>query len=584
MDTSSSHLSIYRSSSRTTTSYNPSSTPLAPRAYNYTSPGSALNQSEDPVVIEIGTRYLRAGFANEAAPRCVIPYTEGMWRRVGDRMVDSGKRGGTMLIHKATIASETVQAKKKSSRKSRGELWQYDLRSLDAGLVEDLIERVLREAYNKYLLVDSKTKKVVLPLPPLLPTILIKTITNTIFSQFHPPTITYFSAPVLCTVSAGLRSALVIDIGWHETVITPIYELRVIGGLVGAAGRTKRAGKILRKKTEEILENMLVEKGIEGKKLRENHVEELVQRVVWCENYEVRKRERELRHRTARSKPPISGISLPGTPASTKPTFSTAGPATMLIPLITTDSHKPLSMNVPLSTLSLPVEHAFFEATTCSDSYDSDEPDQDELPLPQLLYNSLLACHIDVRAACLSRIVIVGGPSNILGLKKRIIDELYALVQENGGWNSMKIVQSVRMRRKGASPTVIAENEDERPPPPPPKDGVPPPPPPPKFLDGPLKLSPAEPAEEDIKEESAEEHTNIFGSHDRIRRYKELEERENLKPSQPPGLIRGVKSLGTWAGGSIVAGARVKGICEVEREKFLSAVASGGMGLPSNML
>ena len=351
---------------------------------------------------------------------------------------------------------------------------------------------------------------------------------------------------------------------------------------MGAAGRTKRAGKILQKKTGEILENVLAEKGIEGKKLKENHVEELVQRIIWCENYEVRKRERELRRRTDRSKPPTpdTSLPLPGAPTSTKPTFSTAGPTTILIPLITTDSHKPLSINIPLSTLSLPVEHAFFEATTSSDSYNGDEPDQDELPLPKLLYNSLLACHIDVRAACLSRIVIVGGPSNILGLKKRIIDELHALVQENGGWNTVNIAQSTRMRRNGTSPTVV-EDEDELPPPPPPKDDVPPLP---KFLDGPLKLSPTEPAKEDIKEESTEEPTNIFGSHDRIRRYKELEERGNQKPSQPPGLIRGVKSLGAWAGGSIVAGARVKGICEVEREKFLSAVASGGMGLPSNML
>ncbi|KAF8435284.1 hypothetical protein BGX38DRAFT_1217512 [Terfezia claveryi] len=315
---------------------------------------------------------------------------------------------------------------------------------------------------------------------------------------------------------------------------------------------------------------MLVQKGIEGKKLKENHIEELVQRVVWCENYEVRKRERELWRKADRSKSPNPGTSLPGTHASTKPTFSTAGPATMLIPLITTDSHKPLSINIPLSTLSLPVEHAFFEATTSNDSYDGydgDEPDQDELPLPQLLYKSLLACHIDVRAACLSRIVIVGGPSNILGLKKRIIDELHALVQENGGWNIVKITQSARVRRKGVSPT----------------DDMPPPPPPPEFLNEPLKL-PAEPAREDAKVESAEENANIFGSHNRIRRYKELEERENPKPSQPPGLIQGVKSLGTWVGGSIVAGARVRGICEVERDKFLSAVASGGMGLPNNML
>ena len=157
-------------------------------------------------------------------------------------------------------------------------------------------------------------------------------------------------------------------------------------------------------------------------------------------------------------------------------------------------------------------------------------------------------------------------------------------MQENGGWNTVKITQSARVKRKGASPAVVAEDEDERPPPPPPKDDMPPHPHPPKFPDEPHKLSRTEPTQDDLKEEPAEEHTNIFGSHDRIRKYKELEERETPKPSQPPGLIQGVKSLGTWAGGSIVAGARVRGICEVEREKFLSAVASGGMGLPNNML
>ena len=148
MDMASSY-STYRGSSRIST-YTPS-TALTSRAYNYPSPGSALNQSEDPVVIEIGTRYLRAGFANEPAPRCEILYTEELWRRVGDKVVESVKRGGTMLPHRTSAPSDTAaQSKKNSTRKSRGELWQHDLKTLDTGLVEDLLERALREAYNKY--------------------------------------------------------------------------------------------------------------------------------------------------------------------------------------------------------------------------------------------------------------------------------------------------------------------------------------------------------------------------------------------------------------------------------------------------
>ncbi|KAF8477345.1 actin-domain-containing protein [Kalaharituber pfeilii] len=585
----------YRISSRSSSSFNPTA-PLTQRAYAYSSTGSPLNQSEDPVVIEVGTRYLRAGFANEPAPRCEIPFNEDMWRRVGDKVVEA-KRGGTMLAHKvSSVSAEADKLKKKSTRKSRGELWQYDLRRLDTGLVEDLVERVLREAYNKYLLVDSKTKKVVLPLPPLLPIGLIKTITNTIFSHFQPPTITYFSAPVLCTVSAGLRSAVVVDIGWHETVVTPIYDLRVIGGLVGGSGRTKRAGKILKKKAGEALEALLAEKGIEGKKIREDFLEELVSRVVWCESYEVRKQERELRQKpdkpAARDVPP----QLLSSGSATKPVFSTTGSSTMLIPLSTTDSHKPLSINVPLYTLSLPIEHAFFNpaplSADLSSLADDDEPDQDELPIPQLLYNSLLACPIDVRAACLSRIVIVGGPSNIPGLKKRIVDELRGLVEERGGWNSFKSGKKSRAR-KGGIVTVI---DEPPPPPPPPKDDKhlpstrtpsPPPPPlpprPPKHEETPEQL-PASPTSSVGPQAEEAKYLSIGTNPVRVRIYEELAQKENQKPNQPPGLIRGVKSLGTWVGASIVAGARVKGICEVEREKFLSAVASGGMGLPSNMM
>lgn len=34
------------------------------------------------------------------------------------------------------------------------------------------------------------------------------------------------------------------------------------------------------------------------------------------------------------------------------------------------------------------------------------------------------------------------------------------------------------------------------------------------------------------------------------------------------GVVRGVQTLGPWAGASLVAGLRVKGVHEVEREDF----------------
>ena len=395
---------------------------------------------------------------------------------------------------------------------------------------------------------------------------------------------------------------------------------------MGAAGRTKRAGKLLRKKTEEILEKVLLEKGIEGKKLRESYVEELVQRVVWCESCEVRKQERELYQKTVRNMSPeftpVSPVAVHTPSSSSNHTFSTAGSATMLIPLQITDSPKPLSINIPLSMLALPVEDAFFVSMESGVEFD-----QEELPLPELLYKILLACHIDVRAVCLSRIVIVGGPSNIPGLKRRLIDELCRLVEEKGGWNIVNTAKATRSIRKKVSTSTTVEEDDVPLPPPRARYDVKPlatPTPPshslvefplhiptesssynsrylepssPKFLlhesspqEFPHQASLSlEPVPQDLclvepGLTSGIHSEEWLASLDRARRYQELEARQNPKPSQPPGVIRGVKSLGVWVGGSIVAGARVRGICEVEREKFLSSVASGAVGLPSTML
>lgn len=46
------------------------------------------------------------------------------------------------------------------------------------------------------------------------------------------------------------------------------------------------------------------------------------------------------------------------------------------------------------------------------------------------------------------------------------------------------------------------------------------------------------------------------------------------------GRIAGVESFGSWVGASLVAGMKVRGTIEVEREKFLAAVAAGGTGFP----
>jgi len=99
---------------------------------------SSLRAEEDCVIIEIGARYLRAGFAGEAVPKSVLSFGPEEQRRAGDFRrwevdYEKSRRGHTQ---------------QKSWGESH-ELWRPDLRGLDLGLVGDKIDRAMREAYTK---------------------------------------------------------------------------------------------------------------------------------------------------------------------------------------------------------------------------------------------------------------------------------------------------------------------------------------------------------------------------------------------------------------------------------------------------
>src|SRR6266516_4860830 len=89
-------------------------------------------------------------------------------------------------------------------------------------------------------MVDVRPRKALLALPSTLPHPLLSTILSTLFSNFQISAITLVSSPVLATVGAGLRSALVVDIGWSETVVTGVCEYREV-----LSNRSERAGKML---------------------------------------------------------------------------------------------------------------------------------------------------------------------------------------------------------------------------------------------------------------------------------------------------------------------------------------------------
>jgi len=114
------------------------STPLRNIHSAFGSP-SSLRAEDEVVAIEFGTRNLKVGFVGDAVPRGFVMFGPEQSRRVGD--------------FRAWQAGYQDDWRKRPTGKDWGrdyELWKFDVRGLDLGLVGDRVERGLREAFTKY--------------------------------------------------------------------------------------------------------------------------------------------------------------------------------------------------------------------------------------------------------------------------------------------------------------------------------------------------------------------------------------------------------------------------------------------------
>lgn len=455
------------------------------------SPG-AFREQEDVIVYNLDARYFTAGFAGESRPRCVLPFTPDSARRVGDHRpfdVDYIKNARNRFVEKEW--------------NSGYELYQADLRELDLGLIEDKLDRALRTTMINFLQLDVKPRKAVLVVPSLLPTPLLDIALKVLFGHFtQPPSIALLTQPIMCCVSAGLRHGLVIDIGWEETVVTAVGEYKEI-----AQRRSTRAGKLLTREMGNTYEQELQAKGSPCK-VTFKGAEDLVQRMAWC-----RKRQGD---DNAVLEKPVE-IQVPG-------------------------SDPPSYFSVSFTKLSEPAEKSFFANNATPNDFDDHD-----IPLHLLAYNTLLALPLDLRAICVSRIVINGQHGSIPGLKRRLLQEIAAVI-ESRGWDPVSNYGSAN----GTALQERSANISSRS----------------KQAGGSSPTVPLSPSKKPMQESVP--HANRV--HDDVKDPITLKaEREATKGKVDlvKGVVRGVETLGPWAGASLVANMRIKGVHEIDRDDFL---------------
>jgi hypothetical protein len=357
------------------------------------SPGSLRNE-EDVVIVEIGTRWLRAGFEGDSAPVCVVGFGPEESRRVGDY------RGWIRNTQGNPMGFTSFQDVEQWSKGH--ELWSMDIRGLDIGLVEDRIERAFRDLYNKYLLTDAGSSRLALILPSVVPYPLLSALLSTLFHRWRYPSITLLPSAAMAAVSAGVRSALVVDIGWEETTVTTIYEYRE-----AKTRRSTRAMKYLMQRMGLFLSELIRDSDNSagsqpegGISIPFDHCEEVLGRTAWC--------------RQRQGSNPDQADDPGRRDAHSDRTIS--------LPLPTPSGL--IDAEVPFSRISDVVEEALFAGGT-----DSRDWDDGDMPLDVLVYNTLLAVSPDVRGVCMSRITFIGGGSEIPGIRRRILTDVEALIK-----------------------------------------------------------------------------------------------------------------------------------------------------------
>lgn len=526
-------------------------TPSRGASSSFGSP-SSLRADEDMVVIELGTRFIRVGFAGDAAPKAALSSGPDQQRRAGDFKA--------WMVQPENDGSKWWPSGRDWARSH--ELWTPDLRAADLRLVGDKIERLLQEAFTKsvtsdihsspdsrsslsadnphrYLLIDTRPRRVSLVLPPAIPLPLLSTVLDTLFDRFQAPTVTLTSSAVMAAIGAGVRTAVVVNLGWAETVVSSVCEYREVRHTTSVRG-----AKLL---VQEVHDMLIKERSL-ALRLEEapaesrsfglsfEECEELAWRATWC--------------RQADGVPALAGHEglptvqeqdeMPADPHRESEPVAAPSPTSLTL----TSCLPEVELEVAFDRLSDPCENTFI-----APQYDRSSFDDEELPIPQLMFQHLLALPIDVRALCMSRIIFTGGCSNIPGLRQRLFDEVSMLVHNRGwdavqGKNAEKVKNNARLKNRGTGGVgggpVVAE--------------------------GPSK--PAAGDSGSVWHDAA----NATAEEDPVEK---LLQPNNPAPEVVRGRMRAIESLGSWAGASLAAQLKTVAVASIDRELWMQQGLNG---------
>ena len=306
------------------------------------------------VVLELGTSLTKVGFSGDNNPRHIIR-SEIKNRVTGDNMV------------LARILNE---------------------KRVDQKDVERYVYDMLHFIYYKLLLMNPQDRRLCVVEAPFQHMVFRSALTEVLFNHYRVNLIAFIPSPCASTLSVVKPTALVIDVGWTKSVVTPVVQgvamiLQSEVFLAGAKTIQERVEESLLENSMLLLpDNSLVKVSDNPLVLTPEIIEHITIRTCFVSPFDRAEQFSKSEKNEFKFAPSLEF---------------------------------PLHANEILQVTGVSREfsaESFF-------SFNNDETN-----LPTLIVNSVYDCPIDVRKELLNNIVLVGGTCHLPGFKHRLMSEI----------------------------------------------------------------------------------------------------------------------------------------------------------------
>uniref|UniRef100_A0A3B3Y297 Actin related protein 10 n=1 Tax=Poecilia mexicana TaxID=48701 RepID=A0A3B3Y297_9TELE len=326
------------------------------------------------IVIDLGAAYTKCGFAGETGPRFIIP----------SEIRKPGQQQATKVV-------------------------QYNINTEE---LYAILKEFIHILYFRHLLVNPRDRRVVIIESILCPSHFRETLTKVFFRQFEVPSVLFAPSHLMAVMTLGINSALVMDCGYTETLVLPIYECTPI---LPAWEALPLGGKAIHKE----LNGFLVEQCTVD---TDTTTGQSVPAIIG--------NDRQLRLK-------ITATQNASFTIYTKGLFPLTPPPDVDYPL---DGEKILHVQ---GSIRDSVMEVLFEQ------------DNEEKSVATLILDTLVKCPIDTRKVLSENLVVIGGTAMLPGFLHRLLAEIRLLV-EKPKYSNVLASKNFRIHSPPAKPNCTA--------------------------------------------------------------------------------------------------------------------------------